>query len=194
MTIAGAHTIAETKNLQARTEWRVDGLNDALAKVKRENPHAIDADPSLVADWDSFLARWVDAKAWAKTKYVGAMLVNPLLGPDVIPDEDSYQAILRATSLTYPLYTDKDLPGLQQRIIKVGGVVTNGDPPKDWVALDLDLKAYKAADTGAKAITAVKETAQETARDFVSENKTAILTTVALGGLALYFANKYKLL
>lgn len=189
MTIAGAHTIAETKDYQAQTEWRIDGLNDALAKVKRENPSAIDTDPTLPADWNTFLARWVAAKGWTKTKYVAAMIANPILGVDVFPNEDGYQALVHAVSVTMP-YTDHDLPGLQNRITKIGGIFDNGPMPKGY-AIDLDLAGYKAADSGAKTIQAAKTAVVTAKNDFIAENKGAIALTVVGAGLALYFANKY---
>jgi hypothetical protein len=171
MTILGRHTIAETKSLLNLMEWRIDNWNDVVAGLKRAEPETLDKDATLVRDWNAFLERWVSAKTGVRAKYVAALIANPLLGPEMIPDEDGYQALLHASSATYPLYTPTDLPGLQQRISKLHPErkYDFGDPPKDF-SLDLDLQAYKAADSAAKGIEKAKEKAQESGKDFLADN------------------------
>jgi hypothetical protein len=171
MTILGRHTISETKALLNLMEWRIDNLNDVVVAYKRDEPTIFDKDPTLVRDWDTLIARWVDAKGWVKTRYVAALIANPLVGPEVIPDEDNYQALLHAGSTTYPRYTDTDLPGLQARIQKLHPerVLDFGPPPKDF-SLDLDLQAYRAADTSAKAIVAAEKRMEQGTQDWASNN------------------------
>jgi hypothetical protein len=177
MTMLGLHTVAEVKDQIEEFEWRVHALNKALRSVPDT---AAVTDSTLPKDWDDFLSRWTLAKYRAKALLLLAMGVHPGAPESVVPAEEVYHDILLASSLTYPLYTSTDLPGLQERIQKLVPVMTF--PPRPArVAWDFDASAYKASDATAKAATQ----AGKAATSAVAESVATHPGYYALGAAAL---------
>jgi hypothetical protein len=181
MTILGKHTLEETNNLITDNEWRIQAINDAVHSVPSSKWGEVD--PTLPANWDSLLERWTTAKFKAKTNMALISASKPGAPWAVVPAEDVFQAILHATSTTYPLYTVTDVPGLQNRVAKVTTIKFGARPkPTSW---DFDLSAYKSADVLAKtsqqAGTAVSKGIVDTVK--ANPGTTLLIGGVVVGGL-----------
>ena len=179
MTIAGLHTVSESSDLLENYDWQIQQMDAALHSSAKA------PDTALSHDWAAFLDAWNSAKTKERTRMGMLLFTNPIqattaTGRALIPNEVGYQAITKAWSKTYPLYTDQDGPGLRKRITALTGDTSLGSQqgaPK-FDALDADLKLYQASDT-------VIKTGQQASTNFFQDNwgKLAVSAVGAVGVL-----------
>ncbi len=187
MTILGYHSIAELADLVNATDYKVQQVK---AGIESMSAAELALDPTLVPDWFLFLQRWTIAKGHAKQQVTIDMIANPLVPADGVPDEAEYKRVLFAISPTDPLYTDKDFPGLVQRVNKIRPMNFK-DMPKG-TAGDIDLSAYKGASKATSALNSLKDDATHATDDWLSNNWGKLLFGGIAAGATLMFINKVE--
>lgn len=149
MTILGRHTVAEVKELIDNRDFEISRVillhNDFAPRWAN-----IAAKEDWEKDWKIFYARYSDARSMAKINIAAVMAANALVGPSVVPAEESWQTILRAGSSTYPLYGKGDWPDLTKRLQDASGQTLDFTKRPGYVASDIDLVIYKSSDTAIK--------------------------------------------
>jgi len=161
--IAGLHSVSESSDLLENYDFHVSQMAATLAASTKP-------DAALSSDFAAFQDKWNKVKTAERTRMGMLLFTNPIqattsVGRSLIPNEVGYQAITKAWSPTYPLYTDQDGPGLRKRIVAATGDTTlgaNTTAPK-FDALDVDLKLYQASDSAIK-------TGQQASANFLQDN------------------------
>ncbi len=149
MTIAGRHTMEETRQLIAAKDALIQQIQSAFTKSGWVGADAED----WRADWYDFNQRWIRMKKDVNYEFTKASIMSPGIPASVVPTEDEWQLVLKACNASGTgLYTDGDLPDMQHRLEKVVGPFVDGSKIPKQDGWDADLAGYKQADNATKEI------------------------------------------
>lgn len=156
MTLNGAHTIAELRDLMNAYDSQFSALSQAFDAAAASWHAADDAGATQwKADFDAWNAgSWQPARDHANTVLAGTSTVLQ----DIETDESTYQA----TAAAFAPMTDLDRRFRQAPTQVAAKAPTYADTPQP-VAHDADLGAYKATDAATRAMPNVIKTAIATA-------------------------------
>ncbi len=154
-TVAGQHSVRETRELFAAKNYDIDQVQaafDAFVPTWRQT------EPGAVAewskDWNAFADRWRTAavKSAISETYATA-LAPPFLPDNLVPNEVGWDAALEALSKKSGFISPGDFQDLQNRLAHAqGAAIDFSDQPQPTGASDVDLKVFQASDASLKAI------------------------------------------
>lgn len=184
-TIAGRHTLAETRQILDVADYRFDEVDQAIAEAHQK----VGADPAkqaalaaVDADWAKLLATWVPARKDLVQKLTLKAAAFPVLPADAIPTEDEYTRVLSFTQ------GQELVPGSLQDITRrteglIGRPILFRDQPRSDAG-DLDLDLFQELD---RQIKAGQGAVDQLKKETVTTRNVAILGTAAAVLLGLYF-------
>ena len=182
MTVFGQNSVAELRDLTNAKDYTVNQVQsgyDAFAHDWQAKDPETEAD--WKRDWTTFLVKYKAARALAAGAF-GKAKVMIGVRDSLIPAPIEYAAILKALRQTEGVQTKGDLQDLYDRLVAAGAKVDVSKTPQPK-AEDVDLSAYKAADT---AIKEGKKKVKEAGKGFLADNWGKLL----IGAGALYVAKK----
>ncbi len=188
MTILGKHTIAETRDLIAATDYRVMQMDRTIEAVRTKRPVGpyTAEETSLENDYGAFKERWAKCKGDALFDLRMLSISNPLAPEDMQSAEAIYKRVDDCVRVTNPR-----LVTIQQRIDSLA--VARGVTPIDLSKMgsffqsgDVDFDGLKKIDAGIKA-------GEDAASKTVKSNTALYVAGGAIGALVLIGAVKVYL-
>lgn len=176
MTIAGRHTMQETRQLIAAKDALIKQIDDAFKSSRWAGNDA----KKWQADWYAFNQRWIHMKKEVNSGFMKLSIMSPGIPASAVPSEDEWQMVLHACNVSGDgIYTTGDLPDMQNRLEAViGPFIDSSKIPKQdgW---DGDLAGYKEAD---KATTGIKTAA--------TSDTTRNIGLLVAAGVGIYIVGK----
>jgi len=189
MILSGLHTLDETRELLAVADYRFaeteKAINEALEK-KQLTP-----DNDITKDWILLIAKWKAAREEISSALRNKGLMAPLAPASIIATEAEWKRILGFVQ--YQENEKGSLQDIYHRLYNVTGKQVDFSKQPAQVAVDLDMRVLKTADTGIKKGEAASAAVKKEAGEIITSNTGLIIGGTILGTLAVVTAAKIYL-
>jgi len=186
MILSGLHTLDETRELLAIADYRFAETEKAINNAL--NSKQLTPDNDLVKDWIVLIAKWKAARIDINSGLTTKALLSPLSPASLISTEVEWKKII--DFIQYQENVKGSLQDIYNRLTVITGKRVDFSNQPKGVAVDLDLKVYKGADTIIKQEEAAATAAKQAASDAATSNTGLIVGGTILGTLALVVAAK----